>query len=343
MDVLVCATQVPFMKGGLELHVDNLVGALADAGHRAEPVLVPAAWDRDRVLDAALAWRMIPLDADLVVPLNFPSYFARHRRKVLWLAHQHRAAYDGLGQPWSDLGLDDESLDTHRQLVDWDTRAIAESERRYCTSKVVASRLRRFNGLDAEPLYHPPPFADLLYRRPDGAPGRHILCNTRLETNKRPEMFIDAMAASSSGVPGVLAGRGSLAGALRARVEELDLSDRIDLAGFVADDALVDLFADAVAVVYSPFDEDYGYVTLQAFLAGVPVITAADSGGVLEWVEDGVTGLVTDGSPSAMAAAIDQLAADPERARAMGGAGRVRAASVSWDTVVRTLVTGAER
>ena len=68
------------------------------------------------------------------------------------------------------------------------------------------------------------------------------------------------------------------------------------MAGFVDDATLVDLLADAVAVVYSPLDEDYGYVTLQAFLAGVPVITAADSGGVLEWVTDGVTGLVTDGS-----------------------------------------------
>ena len=84
MDVLVCATQVPFMRGGLELHVENLVAALVAAGHRSEAVLVPAAWDRERLLDAALAWRLVPLDADVVIPLNFPSYFARHPRKVLW-------------------------------------------------------------------------------------------------------------------------------------------------------------------------------------------------------------------------------------------------------------------
>src|SRR3954452_10795155 len=108
MDVLVCATQVPFHQGGLELHVTNLVAALCAAGHRAEAVSVPAAWDQARVLDAPLAWRMLPLDADLVIPLNFPSYFARHPNKVVWLAHQHRAAYDGLGQTWSDFGLDDD-------------------------------------------------------------------------------------------------------------------------------------------------------------------------------------------------------------------------------------------
>ena len=106
--------------------VDNLVDALRGAGHRAEAVSVPTAWDRDRLYDAAMAWRMIPLDAEMVIPVNFPAYFARHPNKVPWLAHQHRAAYDGLGQPWSDFGLDPASIDDHRQLLDWDIRALAE-------------------------------------------------------------------------------------------------------------------------------------------------------------------------------------------------------------------------
>lgn len=338
MDVLVCATQVPFMRGGLEQHVENLVGALVAAGHRAEAVLVPAAWDRERLLDAALAWRLVPLEADVVIPLNFPSYFARHPRKVLWLAHQHRAAYDGLGQPWSDFGLDDASIEQHRQLVDWDTRVIGESERRYATSAVVAARLRRFNGLDAVPLAHPPPLADRLRPRVRGGPGEHVLCVTRLEGNKRPEMFVDAVAAASSGVPGILVGRGSHAELLEARVAASGAADRIELSGYVDDDTLVDLMADAVAVVYSPLDEDYGYVSLQAYLAGVPVITAADSGGVLEFVVDGVTGLVTDGSPAAMGAAIDTLVSDPALAQRLGAAGRARVADLSWERVVETLL-----
>ncbi len=338
MDVLVCATQVPFMRGGLELHVENLVAALQDAGHRAEAVHVPAAWDKERLLDAALAWRMVPLDADVVVPLNFPSYFARHPRKVIWLAHQHRAAYDGLGQEWSDFGLDDDSIELHRQLVDWDTRVIAEAERRYATSGVVAARLRRFNGLEAEALHHPPPLADRLEPRSGGGPGKHVLCVSRLEANKRPGMFLDAIRASRSGAPGILVGRGTMAAELAHQVATSGLESRVELTGFVDDATLVDLLADAIAVVYSPLDEDYGYVTLQAFLAGVPVITASDSGGVLDWVTDGVTGYVTDGSPGAMGAAVDRLVADPNLAHRMGAAGRARVAGLSWERVVHTLV-----
>lgn len=340
MDVLVCATQVPFMRGGLELMVENLVVALDDAGHRAEAVLVPAAWDREHLLDAALAWRMIPLGADLVIPVNFPAYFARHPNKVVWLAHQHRAAYDALGQPWSDFGLDDASIEDHRQVVDWDIRALAEARARFTISGVVAQRMARWCGLDSAPLYQPPPLAERLSPRRSGV-GGHVLCPTRLESNKRPGLFLEAMAATTSGVPGVLAGRGSLGDELAAEADRLGLAGRVDLPGFVSDADLVDLFRDAVAVVYAPFDEDYGFVTLQAFLAGVPVVTSDDSGGVLEWVEHEVTGLVTDGSPGAMAAALDRLVADPDLAARLGAAGRARVADLSWGHVVETLIGAA--
>lgn len=335
MDVLVCATQVPFMRGGLELLVENLVAALDHAGHRAEAVHVPAAWDRHRLLDAPVAWRMVPLDADLVIATNFPSYFARHPRKVVWLAHQHRAAYDGLDQPWSDIGLDDVSLEVQRQLTDWDTRVLAEAERRYTISRVVTDRLARANGLDSTPLHHPPPLADRIHQGPRGD---YVLGVNRLEANKRPGLVVDAVLASRAGVRGVLVGTGTLAGELEAAIHRAGAAARVELAGFVGDDALIELLAGCLAVVYAPFDEDYGYVTLQAFLAGKPVITTADSGGVLEWVEHEVSGLVTDGSPRALGAAVDRLAADPHLADRLGAAGRARAAVLGWPHVVDTLL-----
>ena len=97
MDICVCGAQVPFMYGGAEQLLENLVGALRAAGHRADLVRLPAAWERERVFDAAMAWRMVPIDADLVIATNFPSYFVRHPRKVVWLFHQHRVAYDLAG------------------------------------------------------------------------------------------------------------------------------------------------------------------------------------------------------------------------------------------------------
>ncbi|MEZ5170888.1 MAG: glycosyltransferase family 4 protein [Acidimicrobiia bacterium] len=340
MKICVCGAQVPFVRGGAELHMENLTAALRDAGHDAELVRLPTAWDRERIFDAALAWRLVPLDTDLVIATNFPSYFARHPNKVVWLFHQHRAAYDAADSAWSDFGLDDDALEAQRRLADWDTRALEEAQHRFTTSGVVADRLARYNGLDATPLYHPPPLFDELRERGanrTGTTGDYVFCATRLDANKRPELLVEAAKHLSSSTRIVIAGKGSMETELRDRIDALGVGDRVELAGFVSDRDLVDLYADALGVVYVPFDEDYGYVTLQAFAAGAPVITAHDSGGTLEWVEDGATGSVTDGSAEEIAAAIDRLATDPAEAARRGAAGHDRVRDLDWVGVVSTL------
>lgn len=335
MDVVVCGAQKPFVRGGAELHQENLVAQIAAAGHRAELVRLPVAWEKDRLFDAPLAWRMVPVDADIVIATNFPSYFVRHPRKVVWLFHQHRGAYDAADASWSDFGPDDDALETQRLLGEWDNRALEEAERLYTTSGVVAARLRRFNGLEGKPLYHPPPLHDQLHPGPFGD---YVFCATRLEANKRPHLLVDGLLHARPEVRSVIAGRGELLGELEAGVRRDDLAGRVELRGFVSDRELVDLYAGALAVVYAPSEEDYGYVTLQAFRAGKPVITAKDSGGVLEWVTDGVTGLVTDGSAEAIGAAIDRLAGDRALAERMGAAGLERVRDLSWEPVVRELL-----
>lgn len=335
MDILVCGAQAPFSRGGAEMLIDNLVAALQARGHRAEAVRVPVGWEKGRVFDGPLAWRMLPMDADLVIATNFPSYFLQHPRKVVWLLHQHRGAYDAAGAAWSDVGLDDTSLEVQRLLTEWDAVALGEAQHVFTLSQVVTDRLDRFNGLPSTPLYHPAPLHDRLH---EGPFGDYVFCPSRLEANKRPDLLVDALAHTTTGVRAVLAGRGGMRADLEGRLAAAGTADRVSLPGFVSDEELIELFAGACAVVYAPFDEDYGYVTLQAFMAGKPVITAADSGGVLEWVQDGVNGLVTDGTPQAMGAAIDRLAGDPVLARRMGAAGRELVKDMTWDPVVDALL-----
>ena len=243
MDVLVCGAQVPFTSGGAEMHMDNIVAALREAGHRAELVRLPVAWEKDRIFDSALAWRMVPADADLVIATNFPSYYVRHPNKVVWLFHQHRGAYDAADAEWSDVGLDDESLEVQRLLTEWDNRALGESQRLFTTSRVVADRLARYNGLRGTPLYHPPPLHDLLHPGPFGD---YVFCPTRLEANKRPDRIVDAVASATSGIRAVIAGRGSLAQALHDQAKEHRVADLVELPGYVSDADLVELYAGAL-------------------------------------------------------------------------------------------------
>ena len=119
------------------------------------------------------------------------------------------------------------------------------------------------------------------------------------------------------------------------------VADRVTFASGVDASHLVELYANALGVVFPPFDEDYGYVTLEAFLARKPVVTTGDAGGPLEFVEDGVTGLITEPAPEALGAAIARLAADRTRARAFGEAGYERARRITWEGVVSQLMADA--
>jgi glycosyltransferase involved in cell wall biosynthesis len=117
------------------------------------------------------------------------------------------------------------------------------------------------------------------------------------------------------------------------------VTSRVSFLGAVADQALPALYREALAVIYVPFDEDYGLVTLEAFLAAKPVVTASDSGGTLEFVDDGVTGAVTPPDPAALGAAVGALHASRARAASLGDAGRSRASAITWDGVIDRLVS----
>jgi len=101
---------------------------------------------------------------------------------------------------------------------------------------------------------------------------------------------------------------------------------------------VADLYARALGVIYAPFDEDYGYVTIEAFLAARPVITATDSGGPLEFVRDGVNGFICEPDAMALAAAVNRLAGDRSLAERLGRAGRGVAQAITWDGVIEQLI-----
>jgi len=137
----------------------------------------------------------------------------------------------------------------------------------------------------------------------------------------------------------VIAGDGTQRQNAERAAEEAGVVDRVTFLGTVGDDDLIGLYAHALAVIYPPFDEDFGYVTLEGFLARKPVVTCRDSGGPTEFVVDGVNGFVCAPNAGEVADAINRLAADRPRAAAMGDAGYEVATGVTWDGVIEKLTT----
>lgn len=345
MRVVVANTLAPLTLGGGELHGQRLVEALRDAGHQSELVQLPFVPSPPATLARSLlAWRLVDLEesdgvvTDRLIALRFPSYLARHPRKVVWLIHQHRGAYDLWGHPLGDLSGTESGLRRREMIRAADRQALAESTRVFANSRTVAARLSRFNGIDAEPLYHPPPDAGRL--RP-GRFDRYVFAPSRLEALKRQDLLIDAMARiRTPGVRCLIAGTGAFEPELRRRIGERALEDRVTLLGQVSAEEMLDLYANAGAVYFGPYDEDLGYVTLEAFLCAKPVVTLRDSGGPLEFVEDGVTGLVADPEPDSVAARLDALFGDPALAARLGRAAqeRYRAMGISWSNVLAKLL-----
>lgn len=340
--VVVCEAQVPFVSGGAESHVRQLVAHLRAHGFAVELVSVPFKWyPKDEILAHAAAWRLLDLSEsngqsiDLVIATKFPTYFVRHPHKVAWVIHQYRAAYELCGTPYSDFEHVERDVGLRARLVELDTRMLGECRRVFTNARNTAARLERFNGIRAEPLYHPPRLADRL--RP-GPYGDYVLTVGRLETIKRADLVVQAFARLPGPLRLVVVGDGSQRPQIERQVETLGLGDRVSLLGTVSDDTLVELYAGALAVVYAPYDEDYGYVTLEAFLAQKPVVTTRDAGGPLEFVEDGVNGVICPADPEALAAAIAGLDADRHRAASLGEAGHARARQVTWTGVIEKLV-----
>ena len=341
--ILVCETQVPFVTGGAELLVRSLADRLRAAGYETDVVSVPFKWNpKDEILAHAAAWRLLDLSessgkpVDLVITTKFPSYFARHPNKVVWLMHQHRAAYELCGTEYGDFTHTDPDVGLRERIHALDREMLGECRRRYTISANTTRRLQRFNGVTAEPLYHPPALAGRL--RHDSY-GSYVLSVGRLEPAKRVDLAIDAMRHADEPLRLVIAGDGTAAETLRRTAAEAGVADRVEFLGRVDDETLIDLYANALAVVYPPYDEDYGYVTLEAFLARKPVVTASDSGGPLEFVEHDVSGFICDPDAEAFAAAFNALG-DKAHARALGDAGHERARAVTWDGVIEALVDG---
>jgi glycosyltransferase involved in cell wall biosynthesis len=150
------------------------------------------------------------------------------------------------------------------------------------------------------------------------------------------------MARVKSPIRAVFIGNmsGVYGNALQKRIAELGLQGRVDCLGAVDEDRKIDLYAHALAIYNGVYDEDYGYLTLEAFFASKPVITHMDSGGPMEFVRDEENGFVTRPDAEEIAARLDLLYGQPSLARVLGERGRlaIDAMGISWENVAEHLL-----
>lgn len=268
---------------------------------------------------------------DVVISTRTPTFMIRHRRHVCWLVSQMRAFYDRLGNEYG--GLDPGALEERKQrrelIHTLDTAAFSNIQKLLAIGARPAERLKHYNGFEAEVLYPPAPNSGYHCRGQE-----YLLLPAGPHDCNRVDLAVQALRSLPHNIALLIPGD-------RALLPEIARNDhRVRFLGHVSDAEMVELYANALAVLFLPKDEDFGYVTVEAMLSHKPVITCTDSGESTCLVQDGTTGYVVAPNPAEVAAAIGRLVCDRGAASQMGEAAFCSAPSQSWDTVVARLFAG---
>lgn len=181
MRIAIATVVVPFQRGGADIQTEELRRVLRELGHAVDVVSMPFRFFPETQVRRAMdLWETEDLTElnltapDLVLCEAFPTFYAKHPRKRTWLMHPYRPAYDL--RKTAGVGLSEAFVADLRAR---DVAHLKECERRFTTSLNNSQRLRTYCGVDSQPVYHPPAFADRYYHA-EGKP--YIFAPSRIET-----------------------------------------------------------------------------------------------------------------------------------------------------------------
>ncbi|MFC7675782.1 glycosyltransferase family 4 protein [Mycolicibacterium sp. GCM10028919] len=355
--ILLVTNDFPPRRGGIQSYLENLVDELVAAGEHTLTVYAPK-WKDSQTYDrhaAEVGYEVVRHPTTLMVPE--PSVARRMRQLIaqqdidtVWFG---AAAPLALLSPLArTAGASRVIASTHGHEVGWSMLPVARSALRRIGNDVdVVTYVSQYTrgrfasafgpraalehlapGVDTE-RFEPNSVARAELRTRYGLGNRPVVvCLSRLVPRKGQDMLIRALPTIRERVDGaalVIVGGGPYRETLHRLAREFGVSDHVVFTDGVpseelaAHHAMADVFAMPCRTRGAGLDvEGLGIVFLEASATGVPVV-AGRSGGAPESVRDGETGLVVDGwDVGAVAAAVGDLLADPDRAAAMGRAGR---------------------
>ncbi|HXH11560.1 MAG TPA: glycosyltransferase [Alphaproteobacteria bacterium] len=339
------AVVVPVMKsgekGGAEALYKGLVKGLRQTAHEVDRIDVAIDESTfEAVLESYETCANLDLhDYDLVISTKAPTYMVRHRNHISYLLHTLRVFYDRFHQEFGRGTL--EQFRQRRRIHTLDKTGLHPDrvKRHFAIGHAPYKRLYDvdtfWQQIKFEVLYPAPLLED--FREPRA--GEYVFLPGRLHRWKRVDLVIQAFRYVTQDIPLKIAGVGEDEPALRA----LAAGDRrIEFLGRVSDAQLLDLYAGALVVPFVPVDEDYGFITIEAFKSKKPVITCVDSGEPTYFVKHCESGFIVKPEPEAIAEKINYLIDHPEHAAEMGEKAAAAVPHISWDRVVAKLLAAVE-
>ena len=353
---------VPFTLGGAEKLWQGLYEYInKHTKHQCELIKLPTRensfWD---IIDSYYTFYSLDLSHfDLVISGKYPAWINPHKNHHLYMLHPLRGLYDlydvklfkdepELISFSEDMQLNDffrylfelkeKGLEvdfpssTSKKVIQFLDKKAQENIKYFSAiSKTVSKRKDYFfTTKDVEVIYPPTVLKDLKSISYD-----YFFTASRLDKPKRIDLIIQAYKLTDTTIPLLIAGTGSEYENLKKLIGD---DERIKLIGYVSDKELVEYYAKAYAVIYVPYKEDYGLITIEAMQSKKTVITVEDAGGVLEFVRDKQTGLVSKPTVKELSKSIELLAKDKFLTHKLASKAKESVRDITWSNTVKKLL-----
>jgi len=376
---IVAPSPVPFTVGGAEKLWWGLQNHINQSTHhQCELIKVPTSensfW---KLINSYYQFHKLDLSSfDMVISGKYPAWMVQHPNHHIYMLHCLRGLYDtypflnkaeqlNTDHPKTNKVLslidknspdletffnlvlnlnNDKNINNNlfdfpgpfiRKIVHFLDRKAMENIKSFSAiSRTVTKRKEYFPANSSVKVIYPPSnlkqFTSNSYD--------YFFTASRLDNAKRVKTIIEAYLKSNTPIPLKIAGIGPMEEELR----HLAVNDsRIEFLGFVSDNDLESYYANAYAVIFIPYEEDYGLITIEAMMCEKSVITFTDAGGVTEFVEEGKTGFISEPSVENLKNCIERAAADKDLIVKMGKYGRTKVNNITWKNTVNSLLKSA--
>jgi len=342
--VLILSTYVPFIYGGNVNFINWLSLKLKEfyPEFLVDTILIPFSDDHNLILDQIDALKRLKFNyGDILICSRPFSYVVNHPYKVVWFMHHLRYLYDLWDTKFNPLNVNDKkNIELRKKIIEIDNIALRSAKKVFAISKTVANRLKKFNNIDSEVLYPPLFNNDQYYSE---SYGDYIYFPSRITGSKRQHIPIQAMKYTKSNVKLIISG--NIEGKyfrnhIQPILKDNEISSKVKIIDkFLTEEEKLRLYANSLAVVFTPYDEDYGYITLEAFYSKKLLITLIDSGGPTEFIENEYNGFILENDLKMLAQTFDRLYYNKDLARKMGENAYeyILSKSITWDKVFESI------
>ncbi len=377
---IVAPNPVPYCYGGAEALLDGLIGYLKENTSHSVELIKLDSLESDFWNLVYNYKQFAELDLsrfDLVLSTKYPAWMVNHPNHICYLLHTLRGLYDTYS--FADLpekveeyseelnGVFDlirseqysrnnffrvlELLEINRELIEslelsvfpgpfirelihfFDKCGYVGVKKFFCISETVKGRADYFLESNSPECVYPATYLSG-YKCEEF---KYFLAVSRLESHKRVYSIIVQFKKSTTDRRLLIVGTGGCEEELKDLAKD---DDRIEFLGFVDGEKLLDLYANCLAVIFTPYDEDYGLVTIEAMKSKKPVLTLKDSGGVLEFVDNEKTGFVCEEDD--LYEKIDYISEYPDKAKSMGLAACEKVKGISWENVYEKILNSED-